>query len=297
MSIEQMLRENLEAAAEAIVVPPAKEMPAPRALPIWRRPLVFAAAGALAVLGLSVPIFLMAGPFMDDPQEPAATFAAPATTSPTTTVPIVVSTTSAPFVGGSTEEEGVAIGELDRDTHHYRIIAVPGDEEEAPTATATLVVDSAGEELARAVIGEPSAFFWHSISEPGGLCLLTTWDDGGQEVIGVQILLSPSLGCSDPYVYEFSGETLVARPAEAADIANMFVEAWRQGSDAALEILATPEAAAQAAAIEPPEVASQAQCEGAAGSIYCTWQVDGGEMVVRVSNVEPAPRVTEFTVQ
>jgi hypothetical protein len=78
-------------------------------------------------------------------------------------------------------------------------------------------------------------------------------------------------------------------------VARLFVEAWRQGSEAAMEILATPEAAAQSAAIEPPSVIAFQQCEGAAGSVYCTWRVDDGEVVVRVSNVEPVPRVTELT--
>jgi hypothetical protein len=127
------------------------------------------------------------------------------------------------------------------------------------------------------------------------VCLLASWDDAGQDIVAAQVLLGPSLGCSDPYVFELSGETLETRPAEAADVARMFVEAWRQGSEAAMEILATPEATAQSAGIEPPSVATFQRCEGAAGSIYCSWQADDGEVVVRVSNVEPVPMVTEFT--
>jgi hypothetical protein len=72
------------------------------------------------------------------------------------------------------------------------------------------------------------------------VCLLASWDDAGQDVVAAQVLLGPSLGCSDPYVFELCGGTLETRPAEAADVARMFVDAWRQGSEAAMEILATP---------------------------------------------------------
>jgi hypothetical protein len=95
-------------------------------------------------------------------------------------------------------------------------------------------------------------------------------------------------------VFELSGNPLAARAAEAVDVATLFVEGWLHGSDLAMEALATPEAAVQAGGIEPFDVVFQ-QCEGAAGSLYCTWEGDGSSIVVRVSTVEALPRVTEFT--
>lgn len=45
----------------------------------------------------------------------------------------------------------------------------------------------------------------------------------------------------------------------------------------------------------PPGEAVFSTCEGAAGSVYCTWEAAGTVYVVRISSIEPTPQVTEFT--
>jgi hypothetical protein len=296
MSLEQDLRDNLTAAAAALVVPPTKELSAPRTAPAWRRSLVFALTGVAVVLALAIPIFLMTAPPED--VEPAGSVPSPSPTSTpttgpaTTTSPTTTPTTTAPTT--TLIPDGTAvIGGLDTGAYSYVILAERGDGE-APTATLTLVASSDGTEVGRSIIGEAGSFFWHSVSGPGGVCSLTAREEGESEVVAGQLLLSPSLGCSDPYVFELSGNTLAARAAEAVDVATLFVEGWLHGSDLAMEALATPEAAVQAGGIEPFDVVFQ-QCEGAAGSLYCTWEGDGSSIVVRVSTVEALPRVTEFT--
>jgi hypothetical protein len=80
-------------------------------------------------------------------------------------------------------------------------------------------------------------------------------------------------------------------PATAAE----FLSAWQAGSGEAVAALSRPAATAAATTLE-----SRAQlpwqldkCEGAAGSIFCTYKAGGSQLVIRVEQVNPPPVVAE----
>ena len=294
MSLEQLLRENLQAAATALEVPPAKREPIARTANPWRQRIAFAGAGALAILALLVPVFLMGRPqpLNVEPSNPLGATTVPA---PSIAVePAVVPTTSAPPTTAVTNEVA-ALGSTSTEEYLYTVAAEKTGDGEIPTANVTVTATSAGGSSSDALVGEESSFFWHSVTGEGGLCLLSATSAGGVESVGVQVLLSPSLGCSDPYVFDSSGGDLAPIDPTPEDVARLFFDAWLQGADPAIAVLATPEAANQAAAMAPNGQATFSSCERAAGSLYCTWEAAGPVYLVRVSSVEPFPMVTEFT--
>lgn len=302
MSLEQKLRENLDAAAEAIVVPSARRAPQKTPGIGWARRLVFAAGGAIAVLALIIVPALLVGPPPEDagtettgPVEDAApdlldetvpeTFSGPSTTPPATTV-------------GPDEEPGV-IGETMTDDHRFTVSAEQTGEDDMPTATLTLnatPTDAPDDVIDEVMIGDASIFFWHTVTGPEGLCLLSSTQTEAGVSVAVLVLLSPSLGCSEPYLYEMSGETLTAKDTSLPDVANLFVEAWQSGSVPAIEALATPEASAQAADLPAPAETTFNSCGAVAeeqGIVECTWETTGTTLVVRVSGIEPMPAVMD----
>lgn len=294
MSLEQLLRENLQAAATALEVPPAKREPIAREAKPWRQRIAFAGAGALAILALLVPVFLMGRPQPLDvePTSPlsATTLPAPFTAAEATAVP----TTSAPPTT-AVGSDVITLGSTSTEGHIYTVTAEKSDDGEMPMATVTVMASGPGGASSEVVVGEASSFFWHSVTGEGGLCMLTATSGAEAESVGIQVLLSPSLGCSEPYFFSLTGEELAPQDAEPEDVARLFFDAWLQGADQAIVVLATPEAANQAAAMTPAGQAAFSACEGAAGSLYCTWEAVGPEYVVRVSNTESIPMVTEFT--
>ena len=294
MSLEQLLRENLQAAATALEVPPAKRELIASEMKPWRQRIAFAGAGALAILALVLPVFLMSRPQPVDvePTNPpgATTVPAPFTAAEATAVP----TTSAPSttaLGGDV----FALGSTSTEGHLYTVTAEKSGDSEMPIATVTLAASGPGGASSEVVVGDTSSFFWHSVSGEGGLCMLTATSAPEAESVGVQVLLSPSLGCSEPYFFSLTGEDLAPKEAEPEDVARLFFDAWTQGADPAIAVLATPEAANQAAAMTPTGQPAFSSCEGAGGSMYCTWEGVGPGYVVRVSNTESIPMVTEFT--
>ncbi len=92
--------------------------------------------------------------------------------------------------------------------------------------------------------------------------------------------------------------TTRARATDAT--AQGFFEAW-VANDAA-KLAANGEAAAIAQANGLASSRNRPwnfeQCEGAAGSVYCTWLDAGQRLIVRVRNVEPPPRaVIEIRIE
>lgn len=88
-------------------------------------------------------------------------------------------------------------------------------------------------------------------------------------------------------------------PQSAEEVARAFVDAWRAGDDDALAELGEPDAvaAAHAAAAAADAGWTFERCEGAAGSVYCSWTSAEGTAVVRVRNVGEPRLVMEFRVE
>ncbi len=99
-------------------------------------------------------------------------------------------------------------------------------------------------------------------------------------------------------VVDGSRSPVDAAASSAEEVARAAFTAWRTGDDATLRSLATPEAAdaAIAARAVGGDGWSFARCDGAAGSLYCTWTRGAQVLTERVSNVEPTHRLTELTV-
>ena len=303
MSLDQELRENLDAAAEAIVVPPARRAPMEPQGVGWARRVVFAAASAFAVLALIIVPALVMGPPLDDvgtdPTGPVEdttpdllgetvpeTFTGPETTSSSTTV--------AP--GG----EPRVIGETATGNHRFTVSAVQTGGDDMPTANLALSAtpsEAADDVIDGVVIGDASMFFWHTVTGPDGLCLLSSSEAESGDSVAVLVLLSPSLGCSEPYIYELSGETITPKEVSPPDIANLFVEAWQSGSVPAIESLATAEASIRADDLAAPAEATFNSCvdvaEDGRGTVECTWETAGATLVVLVAGVEPMPAVID----
>ena len=303
MSLDQELRENLAAAAEAIVVPPARRAPMESQEVGWARRIVFAAAGAMAVLALIIVPALLVGPPPDDggteptgPVEDTTPHLLDETVPEAFTGPEgpLPSTTAAP--GG----EPRIIGETATGTHRFTVSAVQTGEDDMPTATLTMNAaprDARDDVIDELMIGDASMFFWHSVTGTDGLCLLSSSEAESGDSVAVLVLLSPSLGCSEPYLYELSGGTITAKEVSPPDVAHLFVEAWQSGLVPAIETLATPEASVQAADLGAPAEATFNSCvdvaEDGRGTMECTWETAGATLVVLVSGIEPMPAVMD----
>jgi hypothetical protein len=94
-----------------------------------------------------------------------------------------------------------------------------------PTATVTLAVSERVRGRWRpvdsAVVGRPGSWFWNVVSGPAALCSLSVDSSplpgrGGRARasgplpgrIELRLLVSPSLGCSEPLVFELAGRKL-----------------------------------------------------------------------------------------
>jgi hypothetical protein len=301
MSLEQKLRDNLKTAADALIVTQPKQAPLPKqAAPWWRGP-GFALAGAAAVLALALPALLLwsgGGSSSEqatsgtDPSTVVEPTDVAQTSTPTTTMP---ATTSTIVQGPDTTGTTATLGELTFNDHTLVLVATLVDETEQPTATVVLQATSSGgtEPSEEIVVGSPGGFFWHSVSGEGGVCEFSVdeTDEGTQ--VTVQILLSPSMGCSDRYLFIFEGGRNLTPDIEAPeDVAQQFVASWEAGDEETMTDLADPGALRQAHEMSTPEEPSYSYCEGAAGSVYCTFEIVGGELVVRV-RTEPPARVIE----
>ncbi len=298
MSLEQKLRDNLGVAANSLVVPEARRMPVRSRGTGWRRRAGYAISGAVAALVLVIVPALLLGRPEPSGVDPVTPVAGPATDTvvDTTAEQHVAPTASAPVTTIGFEEESV-LGEASTPTHLFTVKAGRTEETEPSTAVVTLGVSTLdGETVDQIVVGEPSGFFWHSVTEPGGLCLLSASATPDGASVGVQLLLSSSMGCSEPPLFELGGGSLRPKDTTPEDVARLFVEAWQQGATAAFAGLATPEAADQAAALPRPVEMGFSGCEGAAGSVYCTWEGAGEALVVQVTSLEPMPVVEQVAI-
>jgi hypothetical protein len=301
MSVEEKLRDNLKAAADALVVPAPKPALMPRPAG-WRRGPVFALGGAAAVLALALPALLLwsGGGSSTELATPGTgpdtlvdSTDVPGTSAPTTTSPTPTSTTvlEDPDVSGTT----VSLDELTFNDHTFALGAVLVAEEEPQTATVVLQVTPFGmtEPSDEIVVGSTAAFFWHTVTGEGGICEFSAdqVDDGVE--VNVQIFLSPSLGCSETYGFTVDGDDLTPDIETPEGVARQFVFSWVAGDEETMTDLADPTALSQARELSTPAEPVYSYCEGAAGSVYCIFEVENGELVVRVTNDQPA-RVVEL---
>jgi len=299
MSVEQKLRDNLKAAADALVIPQARQISRPKPTSTWRRGPGFALAGAAAVLALALPaLFLWSGGGATpehgvpstSPSVVAESTAVPRTSSPTTTTPPTSTTVQAPDTIGATE----MMDEVTFNDHTLALLATLVDDEEPQTATVVLRATPIGgtEPPDEAVVGVPAGFFWHVVTGDGALCEFSAdqTDDGAR--VTVRIDESPSLGCSEPYHFMLDGDELTPDIEAPEVVAQQFVSSWEAGDEMTMPDLADPDALSQAREMSTPAEAEFSYCEGAAGSVYCTFEVIGGELVIRV-RTEPPARVIE----
>ena len=300
MRVEEKLRDNLKAAADALVVPEPKTAPLPgRSATSWWRGPGFALAGAAAVLALALPALILwsgggssseTGTPATDPSTMVDSIDVSPTSSPTTTPTTTSTTTQAPDPGGTT----VTLDELTINSHILSLLATLADDEEMPTATVLLQVTPPGgvEPSDEIVVGTPAGFFWHPVSGEGAVCEFSADEtDNGVEVT-VQILVTPSIGCSEAYGFVLDGEDLTPDIETPEGVAQQFVVSWVAGDEETMSDLADPGALSQAREMSTPAEPLYSYCEGAAGSVYCTFEVVRGELVIRVQT-EPPSRVIE----
>ena len=296
MSLEQKLRDNLKTAADALIVPEPDRAPSPSHRPVWKRGISVAAIGAAAVVALALPaLVLWSGevPVEEGGTPTTAIGASPDSTVPETAPPEVSTTlwseTSVPV------ERVEKLDEFTTDDYLFVLTGSRNDEEEPPTATVTLQVTRVGgtEPLDEVVVGAANEFFWFTVTGPDAACEFSADTTAEDAKVTVQMLLGPSLGCSDVYQFDLSAGEL--SPVELApdEVARQFVAVWEFGDAEMMSKLAEPEAIRQTDSLATPVDPVFSYCEGAAGSTYCTFEVQGGELVVRVKNDQPS-RVMEL---
>jgi hypothetical protein len=88
----------------------------------------------------------------------------------------------------------------------YRLILVASREGDGDIPTATVFLRAlVGDEIVdEEPIDEPGSFFWRTVTAPEAVCQFLAEAGEGEvsQVVTVQLLLSPSLGCSPFYVFE-----------------------------------------------------------------------------------------------
>lgn len=293
MTLEQQLRDNLEAAAEALALPPSRQ-PEPTRGPIWARRVLVAGLGAAAAAALVIVPALLVGPgetgeveTVQLPGEPVTGSTAAGQTVPTTLLS-----------GTEPEFDGPMIGATSTEEHDYVVVARNnGESQVPPTATVTLMVDPirTGPPSATASIGDTRDYFWHSVTGEGGICLLDASASAAGETVAVQLLQSPSLGCGRLHIFESTGEELTPRDPVPEDVARLFVHAWSQSQETSMRALATSEAFDMAMAMARPRPIAFDGCQEGADGFDCLWRVEDGSISVRVTaggSGEPQPLVT-----
>lgn len=116
-----------------------------------------------------------------------------------------------------------------------------------------------------------------------------TWVSPGERVrLRVNNIQPPRL------VTDFQFAELTSEEA-----AHELFDAWRAGSDDAVRALSEPAAADAALALSGRAADAWIfdRCEGAAGSLFCTWRRGASALMVRVVNIQAPHLVTGFTVQ
>jgi len=90
--------------------------------------------------------------------------------------------------------------------------------------------------------------------------------------------------------------TTKGAPLTADAVALAFFEAWQSGDRRAMERLSEPAALNEADRLVDLATGTwrPGLCEGAAGTVYCTWISDGGTLAIGVRNIEEPHLVTSF---
>lgn len=281
MTLEQKLRENLEAAANALAVPEPRGAPLRTEPRSWARGLGVALTGAAAVLVLGIPALLL----WQDGSEPGVS---PATsvTSPTTTVTSTPTSTAAPATTQPTESATeVFLSAYMAGDHEFVLFAERVDGEDPPLATVTLRVYPVGasEPTAEAFVGTAEGFFWNVVTAPDGVCHLSAEPVGEVIDVTVELRYSASIGCAETFMFQLADGELTPREQTPEDVARRFMAAWREGEVETMSRLADPEAVSAAEEIGAPADPMFETCEGAAGSVYCTWQDGDSRLTIRVA--------------
>lgn len=292
MDLEKRVRDNLNAAAEALTVPEPNAGVVAKARPRRASRLTVVLAGAAAVTALvAVPVILMnlGGP---DVASPLTSVGSTTTIVTTTTMP---TTTTADSPGSTLGSYGLILEDTGDGDVRMVIAAERIDVEDPPTATIRLLaLPAEGDEpLGEAVVGDPGGFFWNSVVGPAGVCTSDFSSTTEAVRLTFQIRLSASLGCSAPYAFEVRDDALSEVQPSAEAVANLFMSVWSGPDQTMMTSLASPDAVEQANALGTPTRPVLTGCEGAAGSVYCTWADDGRDLIVRVDNVDQPPIVVE----
>lgn len=286
MSLEQKLRDNLKTAADALVVPEPDRTSSRSHAPGWKRGFGVAAIGAAAVLALALPALVMSSG--EVPLEDASTPSTVRENAASSAIETPSSTLGAPTTLPPFEE--ITLGEITVDDYLLVLTAIPVDGEEPPPATVTLQATRIGatEPTDDVVVGNAGGFFWNVLTGSDAVCDLSAEPTTDGAEVAVQILASQSVGCLDTFSFDLVSGQLF--PAEQApdETARQFVASWQFGQGEMMAKLAEPEAVRQADGLDTPVDPVFSYCEGAAGSTYCTFEVEGGELVARVRNDPPA---------
>jgi hypothetical protein len=296
MSIEQKLRDNLEAAADALIVPEPRRSPAPTEAPPWRHGLRFALAGAAAVLALAIPALILWSGGSPSSDVGPPTTDSPAVVGSTDQVTTLPEPSTTPSTNTTTPAETQAtLGEITVGDYELALTAERVDEEDPPIATIRLQATPVGADRAtdEIVVGTYAGFFWHPVTGSEAVCEFAAEPTADGADVEVQILLSASLGCSQPFAFVLTSGELSPGEQAPEDVALAFVSAWQAGDEELMSELSDPDAEELTADLPRPSDPVYSYCEGAAGSIYCTFEDEGGELVVRVRN-EPPARVIEL---
>lgn len=290
MSLEQKLRDNLKVAARALEVPEPSIATTPRMVPGRRNGVWFALGAAAVVIVLAVPALLLSSRGLEP-----ETGGGLAGTSPESTVPpSLAPPTSTTPISSTTVPNGPGVVLAETAAGDQRLVLrATRIAEDLPTAAITLeaVPAEGGASFGNLLVGVPGEFFWNTVTEEGAVCDFSTREAGEVTEVSVEILLSASMGCSDPFVFELVGKELTTDVAPDG-VARQFVAAWDHDLTDHMAELAEADALEDAAELSPPAEPMFSYCEGAAGSTYCTFEVTGGELVIRVRN-EPPLRVIE----
>jgi hypothetical protein len=288
MSVEQKVRDNLTAAADALVVPEPRRQATTKTAPGWRRRLTVAAAGAAAVIALvAIPVILTnLGDTGQGPATPIDTTLA----STTTTVP-ETSTSPAPY--------GFTLLETSTASTRFYVSAdqVGSDDPQAATVELLALPVDGDQPIDDVIIGDEGGFFWNTVTDVDGVCSLFSSTNSSVDRVVLQVRLSSSIGCSSPYVYELRDGSLAAVDPVANEIAQLFIDAWKAGDQTTMAGLASSEATQDANGIEAPVDPVFSMCEGTAGSSYCTWTDSGRNLTIRVQEVDQPPVVIEVLTE
>jgi hypothetical protein len=155
--------------------------------------------------------------------------------------------------------------------------------------TTVMNADGSNAAVTAALAARPSGTSGYVFSNCQGAAGSTycTWVKRGSSIV-VQVQNQPPVK-----VVGFQHNTLSAQ-----DTANEFFTGYQMNNAAVVTALADAATSAKTAALEShrtlPWVPPQ-NCDGAAGSLYCTWTAGSSKFVVRVVQVNPPPQVGDVT--